>query len=220
MNAPGTPPAARPTQGRRVGGRPTPTSASPGRRFAAPTPAGGRRSRRWAVHVLRTLLGGGLLALAVLAVAHPVSYRSLEAAIAVPFAGLVTPGEVLHNSGRDVFVVGAGTSRFWAFRLTPECTSAILIVPLLAIGGFLLMATRRFEVARILRAIGITAGIVLTVNLIRLASIAWASMTWDDAGYQASHTFVGSGFSFFGFCLALLLGARTLLTDRTGGSRS
>lgn len=187
-----------------------PTEAPPERPWA----------RRAAAHLLRTVLGLSFLALAGSVVANPLSYRSWETAFAVPFAGLVTPGSVLHSPGRDVFVVGADTPRFWTFQLTAECTSAILIVPLLAIGGLLLVATRRFAVWQVLRAVAVTAAIVLAVNVVRLMGIAWASMTWDDSGYQASHTFVGSGFSFVGFCFALVLGARSLLSHGSGHGRA
>lgn len=176
-----------------------------------------RPLRRRLARAGRVALGGGLLVLAYLILAHPVAYRSFEVSIATPLTGLITPGSILHLPGRDVFVVGAGTSRFWTFQLTRECTTAILIVPLLGIGGVLLLAGQRFAVRRVVRAILLTGSIVMAVNLLRLAGIAWAAMTWDDPGYEASHTFIGSGFSFTGFCVAIALGARSLLApDRPG----
>lgn len=168
--------------------------------------------RRISTRIVRTLIGAVFLLGAFFIVRNPLTYRSWEVASAVPFAGLVMPGNVLHAPGRDVFVVGADTHRFWTFQLTAECTSAILIIPLLALSGILLMLGRRFSIRRVLRAVAVTASIVVGINLIRVAGIAWASMTWEHAGYEASHTFIGSGFSFVGFCVALVIGARSLLS--------
>lgn len=170
-------------------------------------------ARRTLTLLGRIALGGALLIGAALIVADPVTYRSWEVTSAVPFVGAVTSGSVLHVPGRDVFVVGADTDQFWTFRVTAECTSAILIIPLLAVSGLLLLLGRRFTVRRVGRAVLVTASIVIGINIVRVAGIAWASMAWDRAGYAASHTFVGSGFSFVGFLIAITLGARSLLSD-------
>jgi exosortase/archaeosortase family protein len=59
------------------------------------------------------------------------------------------------------------------------------------------------------------AALILVVNMIRVAGIAWATWHYGITGYDYSHVFVGSAFSLVGFVGAMLIALWILVrTDR------
>jgi exosortase/archaeosortase family protein len=182
-----------------------------------PEPATQRPAHGFLATAGRVLLGAVFLALAVLSARQGQAYRSLEVALSAPVTSVVTASNVWHAPGADHFVVGE-SSDFLTFELTGECTTAILIVPLLGVLAVLTVAGRRIAVQRIVVAGLATILIVLIVNTLRIAGISAASLRWDRAGYEVSHTFAGSIGALIGFCFALFVGVRVLTGDRRSTS--
>jgi exosortase/archaeosortase family protein len=89
--------------------------------------------------------------------------------------------------------------------MTPECTSAFLLVPLIVVGA-LLIGLRPRIAGRVLASLGVAAVVLIVVNQVRILTMA-ALVGWlgTDRGYYWGHTMVGSVVSVFGGAIALVL---------------
>jgi exosortase/archaeosortase family protein len=98
-----------------------------------------------------------------------------------------------------------GTPRAFGLQITSECTSALLLIPLLVMMGSFAVFTR-LSLRRQLVAVVAGTVLILAVNAIRVAGIAWATWKYGfNPGYNLSHVFVGSAFSLIGFVGAMLV---------------
>jgi exosortase/archaeosortase family protein len=132
------------------------------------------------------------------------TFRGLEARMVAPLAGLVA-GHHPVNSQKAVIFFAMGTRRAFGLQITSECTSALLLIPLLAMMGSIAIFTR-FPLARVLAALAAGASLMLAVNAFRIVGIAWATWKYGyDPGYKYSHVFVGSACSLVGFVGAILV---------------
>jgi exosortase/archaeosortase family protein len=132
------------------------------------------------------------------------TFRRLEAAAITPVADLVT-GRHHAVATRTIVFFGLGTSHAFGLDITNECTSALLLIPLLVMMGSFATFTR-LSMRRQIVALFVGSFLIVAVNAVRVASIAWA--TWEfgyDPGYTYSHVFVGSAFSLVGFVGAMLV---------------
>lgn len=114
--------------------------------------------------------------------------------------------DVTTQSWGPIFTtVGRGAA--FSFRITPECTALVLLVPLVLLASGLIVFTRAAS-WRVFTAVAAMWLVVTVINELRLASIGLATLQWGvDPGYQISHTFVGSVIGIAGFVagLAVLL---------------
>lgn len=150
--------------------------------------------------VMRITTAAVVLIAVVAAVIRNETYRSIEAALAADVMRPFLPG-VSGSSGTVLFLKADGN--FLGLEVTAECTSLILIGPLLATAAALL-ATTKVRWWRISLGSVVMIAIVTAVNEFRLALIAYATQTWGiDPGYEVSHTFVGSVIGIFGFVAGL-----------------
>jgi exosortase/archaeosortase family protein len=144
------------------------------------------------------------------------TFRTLEARMVTPLAGYAT-GHHEVSTNRSVIFFALGTPRVFGLQITSECTSALLLIPLLVMMGSIAIFTR-FSVPRVLAALSAGAVLMLAVNVFRIVGIAWA--TWQygyDPGYKYSHVFVGSACSLVGFVGAILAALWVLIwRDRKG----
>lgn len=94
-----------------------------------------------------------------------------------------------------------------ALRVTNECTSAFLLVPLLLVGAVVAAAGgRRFRLRRVLTATAICAAVAFGINVLRLTMIAWATNKWGEkAGYEWSHVVAGSVVTIIGATTAVAI---------------
>ena len=121
------------------------------------------------------MLAAGLLAgIALSLMVFQYQFRHLEAYVAGHLYGLVTP--VLAASQAPIIWFGLGTARAYGLEITPDCSSALLIVPLCGL-GILLMIPRRLPVGRVAKALTVSAVVLVTGNLLRIGVIA-AAVTW------------------------------------------
>lgn len=138
-----------------------------------------------------------------LAVAND-TFRQLEVRAIRPVADLAT-GLNGTEATKTVMFFGLGTPRAFGLNLTVECTSALLLIPLLVMMGSFAIFTR-LGLRRQLTALFVGAFLILAVNALRVGIIAWATWKYGyDPGYTLSHVFVGSAFSLVGFVGAMLV---------------
>lgn len=131
-------------------------------------------------------------------------FRALEARAVTPLAALVI-GDGPAVRVNDVVYFALGTPRRFGLQLTDECTSALLLIPLLVMMGFFAIYTR-LSLRRQLLAVFSGAALILAVNFARMVTIAFSTWEWGfNPGYEYSHVFVGSAASLVGFVGAVLL---------------
>jgi exosortase/archaeosortase family protein len=132
------------------------------------------------------------------------TFRRFEAAAITPVTNLAT-GLHRTQTTKTVVFFALGTPRAFGLDVTNECTSALLLIPLLVMMGSFAVFTQ-LSMRRQLVALFVGAFLILAVNAFRVALIAWATWKYGyDPGYTYSHVFVGSAFSLVGFVGAMLI---------------
>lgn len=174
--------------------------------MAAPasTPAArrhGRRRRRQprGHRVVRVAAGLLLLVAAAAMLVWQEQVRHGEIAIAGLWFDLVLTGTTHTNDDVIYFTWSGGP--LIGMRDTWECTVALLAGPMCAIGGVLLGLTR-MPWHRLLAGLGVALGLLVVVNQLRLAMIAFSLQGWGLPGYELSHKTLGSIFAIAGFVIA------------------
>lgn len=153
---------------------------------------------------LRGVLAGlAMYATAIWMAVDNVAFRHAEAKLITPIAGSVVGNHGAVNSHALVYFA-LGTPRAFGLQITNECTSALLLIPLLVMMGSFAAFTG-LGLARELVALFVGAAIIVAVNAARVTGIAYATWRWGfNPGYNYSHVFVGSAFSLIGFVGAML----------------
>jgi exosortase/archaeosortase family protein len=132
------------------------------------------------------------------------TFRRFEAEAITPVTNLAT-GLHRTQTTKTVVFFALGTPRAFGLDVTNECTSALLLIPLLVMMGSFAVFTQ-LSMRRQLTALFVGAFLILAVNALRVALIAWATWKYGyDPGYTYSHVFVGSAFSLVGFVGAMLV---------------
>lgn len=146
------------------------------------------------------------------------TFRRFEVALVTPLTGFVTGRHKAVSSDTLVWFA-RGTPRVFGLNLTTECTSALLLIPLLVMVGSFAIFTR-LNLLRQLGALLAGAALILAVNAVRVAGIAWATWKWGrQTGYGYSHVFVGSAFSLVGFVAAMLIALWILVSGERSAGR-
>lgn len=113
----------------------------------------------------------------------------------------------------DQFVVRLDARHYLGLQITVECTTLVLLTPVLLFSAAVLMFTRvtwpRWVLATLVGVV-----IVVIVNLIRIALIAFSTLWWDEAGYEWSHVLIGTLVALVG-----LVGAALLMLRIMNGTR-
>lgn len=147
--------------------------------------------------------GLALYALAALLAVQNAACRRVEMHIAGPVAGLATGDtHVVIKQSAAFFHLSA--PRGFGLNLSAECTSALLLIPLFVMMGSFAIFTS-LSLRRQVLAVIAGAALILAVNTLRIAGIAWATWHYGVSGYDYSHVFVGSAFSLVGFVGAMLV---------------
>ena len=180
----------------------------------APAPSG-RPVPTKTVRSLRVLVGLALLVCCVLAIVEAGAVRNIEAMLAEPLVDAVTSGH--STTSRDVILFGLGTNGATGLRISPECTVLVMLLPIGAVVGLLVMFSR-LSVPRLFLGGALGALAAILVNQLRIALIAFSLQEWGiDPGYKISHTFVGSVFAIIGFTLAFLILMKVAVKDKNAG---
>lgn len=133
------------------------------------------------------------------------AYRTVEMLLAGGLIRLFTSDGVYVAAARQTVYFGLGGDRPFGLRMSPECTSAFLLLPLLLVGA--VMIVLRPHIARqVLGALGIALVVLIVVNQLRLLMLV-GLINWlgTDRGYYLGHTMFGSFISVFGGAAALVL---------------
>lgn len=152
----------------------------------------------------RLLIVGLLATAAGLVLVHR-AYESAEIYLAGRLLELCSSSGVYINTARQTVYFGLGSSNPLGLTMTPECTSAFLLVPLVGVAAGL-VALRPRITGRVLVSLGIAALILIAVNQFRILTLA-ALVGWlgTNTGYYWGHTLIGSLVSVFGGAVALVL---------------
>jgi len=207
---------------------PRPIGGPPGRHAAHSSrglPAaslGARRSGRHGApnqtgeRTLRVVVAGLLCGLALSLMIYQYQFRHLEAVVAAHLYRAFTP--VLAASRAPIIWFGLGTSAAYGLVITPECSSALLIVPLCGL-GMLLLVPRRLAVTRVIRGLVVAGTVMVAGNLLRIGVIATAVRFGGlGAGYQLGHLVLGSIISIV--CIGIGLTLLTVILVRQRPSRA
>ncbi|MBM7772355.1 exosortase/archaeosortase family protein [Actinokineospora baliensis] len=151
------------------------------------------------------LIAVPLLALAVALVIGNRLYRTAEMALASGILRITTSSGVLLVPERQTVYFGLGSDTAFGLRMSPECTSAFLVLPLLVIAA-VMIALRGRIAGRVLGALAVATAVVIAVNQLRVLTLV-GLIDWlgTDQGYYWGHTFLGSMVSVIGGAAALVL---------------
>jgi len=140
-------------------------------------------------------------------------FRHLEAVTAAAIYNLMTP--TLAATKAPVVWFDLGTTHGFGLLITPDCSAALLLVPLLLLGMALVLPIR-LGLRRVLSALATAAAVLVLGNLLRIGAIAVAIMVGGPGiGYQVGHLVIGSAISliFIGVSLIMMI---SIITFRPG----
>lgn len=162
----------------------------------------------------QAIAGLAMFAFALWLAMEDATWRHFEAKLATPVTGFIT-GRHGATTSHSLVWFALGTHRAFGLQITNECTSALLLIPLLVMMGSF-TAFSRVPLRRNLLALAVGASIMLLVNILRVIGISWSTWKWGlDPGYKYSHVFVGSAMSLVGFVGAMLIALWVLVrTER------
>jgi exosortase/archaeosortase family protein len=205
---------------RPIGGPPGRHAAHSSRGLAAAS-IGARRNGRHgapnpgAERTVRVVVAGLLCGLALSLMIYQYQFRHLEAVVAAHLYRLFTP--VLAATRAPILWFGLGTSAAYGLVITPECSSALLIVPLCGL-GILLLIPRRLAVTRVIRGLMVAAAVMVAGNVLRIGVIAAAVRFGGlGTGYQLGHLVLGSIISII--CIGIGLTLLTVILVRQRPSK-
>lgn len=168
------------------------------------------------------LLIAGLVVLAVVLVFGHRAYQAAEIGLAGVLLHLMTSSGVYVDETRETVYFGLGSTHPLGLNMTPECTSAFLVIPLIVVSA-VLVALRPAISRRVVGSLALAALILIAVNQLRILTLA-GLVAWlgTNNGYYWGHTLLGSLVSVFGGATALVLfvwlATRQPSTHRRGGS--
>ncbi|MBB5808035.1 exosortase/archaeosortase family protein [Saccharothrix ecbatanensis] len=144
-----------------------------------------------------------IAAAAGLVLAHR-AYRTAEIVLSGLLLDVLGSDGVEVVASRQTVYFGLGTDSPLGLRMTPECTSAFLVLPLLLVGA-VMIALRPRITRRVLVALAVGGLAVVVVNQFRVLTLVglvkWLGV---DTGYYWGHTLLGSMVSVFGGAAALV----------------
>jgi exosortase/archaeosortase family protein len=146
-----------------------------------------------------------LLLTAVALVVWQRAYRTVEMLLAGGLIRLFTSDGVYVATQRQSVYFGLGGDRPFGLRMSPECTSAFLLLPLLLVGAVMVVLRPRIS-RQVLGALGIAVVVLVLVNQLRLLMlVGLVNGFGTDRGYYLGHTMFGSLISVIGGAAALVL---------------
>ncbi|NUT94292.1 MAG: exosortase P [Saccharothrix sp.] len=137
------------------------------------------------------------------------AYRTAEIALSGlvlnALGGVLGSGDgVVVVAARQTVYFGLGSDTPLGLRMTPECTSAFLVLPLLLVGA-VMIALRPRITRKVLTALAVATAAVVVVNQLRvLTLVGLVEALGVDTGYYWGHTLLGSMVSVFGGAAALV----------------
>ena len=130
-------------------------------------------------------------------------FRAGEAALSSQVVAALAHTRTSAVPGRAVLYFGLGEPDALGLRITPECTAAFLIAPLVAVAA-VMVRLRPGITRRVLGALGIGTLLLILTNQLRITVVVWL-VQWlgVDTGYYWGHTLMGSAVSVVGGAASL-----------------
>ncbi len=146
-----------------------------------------------------------VIAVAVGLVLAERAYRVFEVQFAGAILRIITTSGVFVAGERETVYFGLSGDTPLGLRMTPECSSAFMLLPLLLVTAAMLYFRPR-NAKRLFTSLAISAVVVILVNQMRILAI-FGLVNWlgVDEGYYWGHTLLGSMVSVLGGAIALVL---------------
>ncbi|AAT88252.1 hypothetical protein ATY41_10235 [Leifsonia xyli subsp. xyli] len=122
-------------------------------------------------------------------------FRAYEATL-VSAVGNFFEGRISSHMG-DAVLVQTSDLVWTAFRITMECTSLVMIIPLLLFSALIVLPAKAHWGSWLTATV---VGLVLIeiINVARIWLIILATRTWSEAGFWWTHVVSGSVLAIFG----------------------
>lgn len=132
-------------------------------------------------------------------------FREMEVRLSGVILQLLTSEGVFVAGEREAVYFGLSGPSPLGLRMTPECSSLYMLLPLLLVTAVLAWL-RKGRGRRLLVSLGIACVAVILVNQLRVLTIV-GLVDWlgTDRGYYWGHTLLGSLVSVIGGAVALVL---------------
>lgn len=143
--------------------------------------------------VLRPIAALGALALAIAIVTvWSAGYRAMEASAAATVVRIWTPSVAVGpafcvSHGSDPLATDNGA---W-FVVSAECTTGLLMIPLLMFAAFCIVQ-QRLRPTMVLAGLSAGAVLLMILGTVRLSTIGLAYHQWGKGSLWATHTLVGT----------------------------
>jgi exosortase/archaeosortase family protein len=105
---------------------------------------------------------------------------------------------------RDQIIFRLGDNHYKAMVVTVECTSLVVLGPLLLFAAAVLVFTR-VSFGRWLLSVVVATSIVFVANIIRIATIGFGYRAFGTAGYDWTHTVIGTAMIAIAIVVAVIL---------------
>ena len=130
-------------------------------------------------------------------------FRAGEAALSSQVVAALAHTRTRAVPAQAVLYFGLGSGSALGLEITPECTSAFLIAPLVAVSA-VMVRLRPAVTRRVLGALGIGVVMLVLTNQLRITVVVWL-VQWlgTDTGYYWGHTLMGSAVSVVGGAASL-----------------
>lgn len=168
--------------------------------LAGALPVPGPRTPAWPKALAALLLG-----IAAALIIWQRWYRTVEMMLAGGVIRLFTSDGVYVAAQRQSVYFGLGSDTPFGLRMSPECTSAFLLLPLLLVGAVMIVLRPRVT-RQVLFALGVSVVALVLVNQLRMLLLV-GLIDWlgTDRGYYLGHTMFGSLVSVIGGAGALVM---------------
>lgn len=149
------------------------------------------------------LLPFGLLVVLVGLFVAQARFRAAEAALSSQVVAALAHTRTSAVPGQAVLYFGLGGPDALGLKITPECTSAFLIAPLVAVAT-VMVRLRPAITRRVLGALALGTVLLIMTNQLRITVVVWL-VQWfgPDTGYYWGHTLMGSAVSVVGGAVSL-----------------
>lgn len=146
-----------------------------------------------------------LLLMAVALVAWNGAYRTVEVVLAGRLIRLFTSDGVYVSTVHHSVYFGLGGDRPFGLRMSPKCTSMLLVLALLLIAA-VMIALRPVITRQVLGALGVAMVLLVLLNQLRmLMFVGLVNWFGTNRGYILGHTMLGSLVSVLGGAASLVL---------------
>lgn len=165
----------------------------------------------------RVILGVALTAAAALLILGQQTFRYAEAATMSALLNPFVPGGVFAFG--DHFVIRQDALHYLGLQITVECTTLVLLVPLLLFAAGVIMFLRRVTWVRFIAATLVGLLLIAVVNLARIGMIAVATVLWKSTGYEWTHILIGTVFALIGIVATFVVMLRIMVGRRDSRRR-